>query len=511
MPAIVMTRSGRIEGNFENDQWAFKGIPYAAPPVGRLRWSAPEPVKPWEGVRPAKKFGTIAPQNTIPGAEIIAELMAGEPQDENCLFLNIWTPNADNTRCPVMVWIHGGAFLIGSGSQEMFRNNTLVTRGNVVLVSINYRMGALGFMNLKEITGGKIPATGCEGLLDQIAALDWVRENIEAFGGDPDNITVFGESAGAMSIGDLMGMHAAKGKFHKAILESGGPTTVTRLNDGVTVAAQFLEILGIKHTNTEAIYELSVAQILAVQQELGNIIREKEHRLTPFLPVVDGAVMPEFPLDAIQKGAAVGIPTLAGTNLDEFKLFNALDPAFKKLEDAGMVHYLNAILPPEQVAPVIAAYKNGRAQRGESVGAPEILTAIQSDFMFRMPVLRLVEAQEKNRQATHNYLFTWKSPVMRGMLGACHTLEIGFVFGNYTRRFCGAGPDADALSHKMQDAWIAFARNGNPSCSSLGGWDSYGDSRTTMILDKDCRIETAPYEEERRVWDSFAMNYTKPI
>lgn len=511
MSALVMTRSGRVEGNFENSQWAFKGIPYAAPPVGRLRWSAPQPVKPWEGVRSAKEFGTIAPQNTLPGAEIIAELMAGEPQDENCLFLNIWTPNADSARRPVMVWIHGGAFLIGSGSQEMFRNNTLVTRGDVVMVSINYRMGALGFMNLKEITGGKIPATGCEGLLDQITALDWIRENIEAFGGDPDNITLFGESAGAMSIGDLMGMPAAKGKFHKAILESGGPTTVVRLDDGVAVAAQFLEILGIDPQNVEALYALNVSQILTAQQELGNIIREKENRLTPFLPVVDGIVMPEIPLEAIQKGAAVGIPTLAGTNLDEFKLFNALDPNFKNMDDAGMIRYLNAILPPEQVSPVIAAYRNGRSQRGESAGAPEVLTAIQSDFMFRMPVLRLVEAQEKNRQIAFNYLFTWKSPVMRGRLGACHTLEIGFVFGNYTRRFCGAGPDADALSLKMQEAWVAFARTGNPSCSSLGGWDSYGAGRTTMILDKDCRIENAPYEEERRIWDSFEMNYTKPI
>jgi len=511
MSTIVMTRNGRVEGNFENGQWTFKGIPYAAAPVGRLRWSAPQPVKPWEGVRSAKEYGTIAPQNTLPGAEIIAELMSGEPRDENCLFLNIWTPNTDNARRPVMVWIHGGAFLIGSGSQEMFRNNTLVTRGDVVLVTINYRMGALGFMNLSEITGGKIPATGCEGLLDQIAALDWVRENIEAFGGDPGNVTVFGESAGAMSIGDLLGMPAAKGKFHKAILESGGPTTVTRLDESAVVAEQFLEILGIKHLDTDALYALSVPQILEAQEKLGNILRARENRLTPFLPVVDGVVMPEVPLHAIQKGSAVGIPTLAGTNLDEFKLFNALDPNFKNMDDAGMRRFLNAMILPEQVSNVIDAYRNGRLQSGENAGAPEVLTAIQSDFMFRMPVLRLVEAQEKNRQPAYNYLFTWKSPVMRGRLGACHTLEIGFVFGNYTRSFCGAGPDADALSHKIQDAWAAFARTGKPSSSSLGVWNPYGDDRTTMILDKDCLLENAPYEEERRIWDSFEMNYTKPI
>ena len=255
-------------------------------------------------MRPAKEFGPIAPQNTMPGSEIMANLMATERRNENCLFLNIWTPGIDDARRPVMVWIHGGAFLIGSGSQDMFRGNTLVSNGNVVLVTINYRMGALGFMNLKEITGGRIPATGCEGLLDQIAALDWVHANIEAFGGDPDNITVFGESAGAMSIGDLMGMPAARGKFQKAIMESGGANTVSSLEGGVSAAAEFLKILGLRGQDTDALYSLTVEQIMDAQEKLGFIMRERDNRITPFQPVVDGVVMPEIPIEAIQKGSA---------------------------------------------------------------------------------------------------------------------------------------------------------------------------------------------------------------
>jgi para-nitrobenzyl esterase len=194
---VVNTRSGRIEGVQENQQYAFVGIPYAAPPVGGSRCLPPHPVKPWKGIRPAREFRPISPQNPLPGAEMLPALMVTEPRSEDCLFLNIWAPAVDDARRPVMVWIHGGAFIIGSGSQTIYRGNTLVPQGDIVLVSINYRLGALGFMKLKEVTGGKIPATGCEGLLDQIAAIEWVRDNIENFGGDPDNITVFGESAGA--------------------------------------------------------------------------------------------------------------------------------------------------------------------------------------------------------------------------------------------------------------------------------------------------------------------------
>ena len=211
--AIVSTVSGKLEGSYQNGLYIFKGIPFAAPPLGDLRWMPPQSINPWQGVRAAKEFGPIAPQALLPGGPIVH---TPQVQSEDCLFLNIWTPGLDNAKRPVMVWIHGGAFTMGSGSEANYDGRKLAAKGNIVLVSINYRVGMLGFLRLKDVTGGKIPSTGNEGFLDQVAALKWVKANIAAFGGDPGNVTVFGESAGSMSIACLMVMPAAKGLSTKA-------------------------------------------------------------------------------------------------------------------------------------------------------------------------------------------------------------------------------------------------------------------------------------------------------
>jgi para-nitrobenzyl esterase len=510
---IVNTLSGKIEGYQKDGLFIFKGIPYAAPPVGELRWHAPQPVKPWNGILPAKVFGPIAPQNELPGGPPAVPI-AG-PKDESCLFLNIWTPGTDDAKRPVMLWIHGGAFILGAGSEVMYNGRKIVQPGNVVFVSVNYRLGAFGFLNLKEITGGKIPATGCEGLLDQIAAIDWVRDNIQAFGGDPDNITVFGESAGAMSIGALMSMPRAKGKIRKAILESGAANTVCTIDDAREISGEFLKILGLKSTDVDALRLLNAEQIMSAQQQLMGMMMMKDGRLTPFCPVVDGEVLPDIPINAIRKGAASGIKILAGTNLEEFKFFDVMNPAIKHYTETNLINSLQNILsgfvPAEQIPDIIAGYRKAREARGEAVTPGDIATAVKTDLMFRMSCLNLVEAQNRNNQPIYNYLFTWKSPVMGGMFGACHALEVGFVFGNYDATFCGTGPDADALSAKMQDAWFAFARTGDPSCKSLGRWEPYGSSRKTMILDKECRLVDAPYDDERDLWDQLKITFTKPI
>jgi para-nitrobenzyl esterase len=497
---IVATTSGKVEGKFENGLYVFKGIPYAAPPVGELRWQPPQPVKKWSGIRDAKKFGAIAPQTVMPIGPFV---QTQQPQSEDCLFLNVWTPGLDKEKRPVMVWIHGGAFTIGSSSDPMYNSDVLPKRGNIVFVSINYRLGMLGFLRLKDVTGGKIPATGNEGLMDQVAALKWVKENIAAFGGDPNNVTVFGESAGGMSIGCLMAMPSAKGLFQKGILESGVGSTAVSLNVANAGAEAFLKAANIKKDDIRALQALTPVQLLEIEKKMmapgggegANV------KITVTMPVVDGEIIPDVPNKMAKQGYSKGIITIIGTNLEEWKLFAMMMPGADKLDEAQIYQRMSTFIPEENTKNMAAIYRKARGKRGEAATSADILSAFQTDQMFRIPALELVEAQQANGQAAYNYLFTWKSPAMGGILGACHALEIGFVFGNYNDMFCGSGPEADKLAKCIQDAWLAFAHTGDPSCESIGKWPVYGKKRMTMILDKNCHVEAAPYEEERQAWD----------
>jgi len=500
--AIVETTSGRIEGAFRKGLYVFRGIPYAAPPVGERRWLPPFPCEPWAGVRPAKEFGPTALQTPMDVQALIP--MEKQPQSEDCLYLNIWTPGLDGARRPVMVWIHGGGFTSGASSWFIYNGRALCRRGNVVVVTINYRLGVLGFLNLKEITKGDIPATGNEGLLDQICALQWVRNNISNFGGDPNNVTIFGESAGAMSIGVLLGMPGARGLFHRAILQSGAAHHVSSLEQARRVADIFLSVLDIRPDDAGKLRSLTEEQILNAQAEL--IVRARDPALAmdglPLRPVVDGDVVPQAPIVAIAGGSADGVPILIGTNLEEWKLFAALDKGLPSLDEAGLVRRCQRFMPGEQVARLVAAYRQARSRHGLPVSPGELFVAIQSDRIFRMPAIKLAEAHSRREQPTYMYLFNWVSPLLGGMLGACHALELGFVFGILDDNFSGSGEEAQALSGKMQDAWAAFAHRGDPSCQSLGRWKHYKERRETMILGKQCLVAEAPYDEERQAWEA---------
>jgi para-nitrobenzyl esterase len=497
---VVAVKSGKIEGKFENDLYIFKGIPYATPPVGELRWLPPQPIKKWDGIREAKEFGAIAPQTVMPMGPFG---QMPQPQSEDCLFLNVWTPGLYNAHRPVMVWIHGGAFTLGAGSDPSYDTGILPKRGNIVMVSINYRLGMLGFLRLKDITGGKIPATGNEGLLDQVLALKWVKDNIAAFGGDPGNITLFGESAGGMSMGSLMAMPSAKGLFLKGILESGSGDYAISLEDANINGRLFLETAGIKENDVKALRALTPPQLLEIEKKMvaSRLGRGKNPEVTVAVPVIDKEIIPDDSNKLAKQGYSKEIITLVGTNLNEWKLFTMMEPGFDQIDEAGILNRLSKVMSTDAAKALVSAYRQARVKRGEPTTPAEIYTAIFGDLMFRMPGVRLVEAQQANQQTAYSYLFTWKSPAMGGVLGACHGLEIGFVFGNYNDMFCGSGPEADKLAKRMQDAWLAFARTGDPSCKSIGKWPMYGSKRMTMILDKDCHVEATPYEEERQAWD----------
>lgn len=404
-----------------------------------------------------------------------------------------------------MFWIHGGGFAFGSGSSVSYNTGNLAKRGDIVQVTINYRLAELGFLRLKDATGGKIPATGNEGLMDQMAALKWVRDNIAAFGGDPGNVTVFGESAGGMSIGCLLAMPAAKGLFHKAICESGVGSTSVSLASANAVGESFLKLLNLKSNDVAAIRALTVEQILAADTPLKIAMTRpgEAPRITVTAPVIDGENIPDVTNKVAAKGSARGIPVLIGTNRDEQKLFAMGQPGLARMDEAALAVRLGTIMSAENVPGVIEAYRKALVKRGVKPSPQELLSAIHTDAMFRMPSIGLVEAQRDNNTPAYNYVFDWVSPVMGGILGACHALEIGFVFGTYNAVFCGSGPEAEKLSKCMQDAWLAFARTGNPGCESIGKWPEYGKKRMTMILGKNCHVEEAPFEDERRAWEKI--------
>jgi para-nitrobenzyl esterase len=457
-----------------------------------------EPAAPWQGVLQAKFFKPGAPQNKTPPYLLLPGFEDVSVQSEDCLYLNIWTPALDGKARPVMVWIHGGGFIMGSASQPAYEGHNLCSRGNVVLVSINYRLGLFGFLNLNEITGGIIPSTGNEGLLDQVLALKWVRDNISSFGGDPGNVTVFGESAGAMSIGCLIVMPEAKGLFHRGILESGTGHMARPLASGVKVSEQFIKLTGTAKIDSLSLRSLSAEQILSIQQQLTLTAPGK---VTPVAPLIDGKIIPQKPLDAACSGSVMKVPIIVGTNLDEMNLFRLRNTRIVTMTETELVQACNSILPPQHVQMLLEAYKEGRSRRMESISPEEIMAAIQTDLQFRIPAIKLIEAYCRNGIPAYNYLFTWKSPLKDGILGACHTLEMGFVFGTVEGALCGTGRQVEELSLKMQDAWVSFARTGDPGCKLLGNWPSYCNRQTVMILGQPCQAVEDPYKEEWQAWD----------
>jgi para-nitrobenzyl esterase len=499
MNTTVETTAGRVRGVDHRSHLSFLGIPFAAPPVGALRFCPPQPAVPWAGVRAADRPGPWAPQNET----LLAARVGGEDrgQDEDCLTLNIWTPAADSARRPVMVWVHGGGFVTGSGAGHLYQGDRLAAYDTVV-VTINYRLGVLGFAAGEALRDDESGAAGNWGLLDQVAALRWVRDNIGSFGGDPDNVTIFGESAGSMSVTSLCGMPAAAGLFRRAIGQSGGPTVGT-LEASERSGHALLADLGLARDprGLAALRDVPVDRLLAAQAQVS-----AAHRITqglPFSPTVDHGVLPRPPTAAVRAGAARDVEVIVGTNLDEVTLFAIGDRAAFALDDARLRRRLGRVLGDDADG-AIEVYAKARTVRGEAVTPTALWFAIVTDLVFRVPVLRFAEAQAAHQPNTFSYLFTWTSPVLGGILGSPHALEIAFVFGTLDQppftAFTGADQDpaAAGLSTAMMQRWTSFARTGHPDAT----WPGYESSRrATMIFDRDCSIRDAPMDEERRFWE----------
>jgi carboxylesterase type B len=492
MNSVVKTRSGELCGSFSNGVHSFKVVPYAAPPFGNRRFLPPQPVEAWSGVRDALAFGPKPPQ--LPYFPPWDLLIPEHPvSGEDCLNLNIWSAGLGSAAQPVMVWIPGGAFEHGTGAAPMY-DGSRFARDGVVCVTINYRLGADGFLYLG-------PGIANHGLLDQLAALMWVQENIAAFGGDPDNVTVFGESAGAMCISTLLSMPRAKGLFRRAIAQSGGPHQVIPAATAERVGGSLAKKLGVAATR-EAIAAVSTDRLLQAQAALmADLIADPDpsrwgHEvavsMVPWQPVIDGDVIPARPIDRIVGGAGADIDLMVGATSDEWRFF---------LVPSGAIQHISA----EALAGVVAAYglpveKALDAYRAAdpAAGAGDLLAAVQGDWYVRIPVMRLADAHAKGASTTFVYEFAWPSRQFNGLLGACHGLEIGFVFdtlGCGTEPLAGADPP-QLLADVMHAAWVGFATRGDP------GWPRYElTRRTTMRFDSTSQVVSDPLAWKRAIWD----------
>jgi para-nitrobenzyl esterase len=505
---VVATDSGRVRGVESDGCWSFLGIRYAAPVSGGARFAAPQPVEPWKGIFAADVVSPVAPQPRTG----IGSYLPGDPmeQGEDCLSLNVWTAGCDVQRRPVIVFLHGGAFLSGTGAGVLYRGAGFARRG-VVLVTLNYRLGFLGFLAHPELdTAGARLAN--RGLLDQLSALEWVEKNIAQFGGDPGNVTLVGESAGAMSIADLVASGELKGRVRRVALESGA-TSIASRTDAFKMAERFVSFLGDSHVSLAKLSSAPMAELVAAQdrviEEFGGAAG------MPFRPIVDGELLRVHPDTAIAAGATVGLDVLAGTNRDEFRLFTFASPEIPSLDDEGLGRLLDGYLDDAAMSvtarAVIDCFRQAREGRGLGVRPRDLFEAIGTDLVFRIPTLRLLAAHARLGGRAYCYRFDWESPFAQGALGACHALELPFVFGTLDNPivafFSGTGDAASALSEEMQSAWAEFARSGRPAGTN-DEWPQYEpERRMTRILGGLPAVVSGPAEAERAFLDEHMPTY----
>jgi para-nitrobenzyl esterase len=496
---VIETAAGKIRGVTEGGVTFFKNVPYAAPPTGDGRFMPPRKLVSWNGVRDARVLGPQAPQND--SKPILPRFMEGlmdttATNSEDCLQLHVWTPRVgQNQKRPVMVWLHGGAFGSGSPNWPLYDGSNLASKQGVVVVGVKHRVNAFGFLYLAELGGEKYADSGMAGMLDIVAALQWVRDNIANFGGDPDNVTIFGESGGGAKVTTVMGMPAAKGLFHKAIVQSTVSLKGASKADATKLAIELMAKLGLKPSQVDELQKVPMEKLLEAMTLQGQY---------QFAPVVDGRSLPSGPFDPVAPEVSAEVPLLIGKNATEI---TGLIPGISTdpIDDATLRKRVkeDTKAGDADVNRLIAAYKKARPKASNL----DIYWAIASDDAMGADVAAAIERKiAQGKAPVYVYELTWIMPAEGGKLGSPHLLDLPLVFQNVSiaRGMLGPAPAPDVLSGRMAGAWAAFARTGNPDHMDIPHWPAYdAATRSTMIFDNECKVVNDPEGGERVAMAAF--------
>jgi para-nitrobenzyl esterase len=504
--AIVETTAGKVRGYTRNGIYTFKGIPYAASTAGKARFLPPAKPTAWTGVRSSMQYGYVCPQGPRGGWANDEEAWMFSWDDgipnEDCLRVNIWTPANDDKKRPVMVWLHGGGFQAGSGQElKSYDGERLSRRGDVVVVSLNHRIGVLGHLNLAAY-GEPYASSGNLGMLDLVAALEWVRDNIANFGGDPANVTIFGQSGGGGKVSTLMAMPTAKGLFHRAIVQSGSMARGASTERSAKIAADLLAELGLNASQVGQLQDLSYQKLVeaggAVQRKNARVGLPNIRRMAETLvwaPVIDGTVVPRHPFDPDAPAISAQVPMLVGTVLNEF--LNGIGHPEYEVMTIDEVKKRVGDMHGDKSAQIIEIFQQAHPKEKPF----DILSRIAASSVRQAGVTQCERKAAQSAAPAYLYWFTWKTPVLDARPRAFHCAELAFCFDNAERceNMTGNVPEAQHLATQVSEAWIHFARTGNPNHAGIPSWPAFtAEKCPTMIFDSPCETKDNPDTAERK-------------
>jgi len=496
---IVETAAGKVRGVVQGGTHIFRGIPYGASTAGSNRFMPPRKPEPWTGVREVFQNGPTAPQLGGPPNPLILNHRQPAVEGEDCLVINVFTPGVnDGRKRPVMVWLHGGGFTSGAGSAHAFDGNYLARSGDVVVVSVNHRLNIFGHLFLADAGGDKYADSGNVGLLDIAAVLEWVRDNVVHFGGNPGNVTIFGQSGGGLKISTLLAMPPVKGLFHKAIIESGSLLKGIHRDEANKTTERILAKLGLQPNQVDELQKLPVDRLLSAIDNRGSNPGSAPFNIGP---VVDGRALPRDPFDPAAPDISADVPLIIGTVNTEGTFFTPPDSPLFSLDEAGMRTRLTPKFG-EATDKLIDLYRK------------EMPNASPSQIYFLInafPTAAITRAERKMAQGkapVYMYLFAWETPVEGGKRHSPHTVELPFVFNNVAEQpeEVGNGPELQPLADKVSGAWVSFARTGNPSTGGAPKWLAYtATERATMIINNEWKLVNDPRHEVRLILNSLPV------